>query len=141
MYGANFHHLKLFKFRFIILIMVETKYDYEKDFDVLHIYNSDIDNGIRGGLSYGNFNIDIGINGEIVAIEIEGASSILNLSPEILDDLDSVIIVVKRLNGSFFAGVNVLKDQQSSMVQIGIPIEDMRQFEVLTPHSEKSYSS
>ena len=43
--------------------MVETKYDYEKDFDVLHIYNSDIDNGIRGGLSYGNFNIDIGING------------------------------------------------------------------------------
>lgn len=121
--------------------MVETKYDYEKDFDVLHIYNSDIDNGIRGGLSYGNFNIDIGINGEIVAIEIEGASSILNLSPEILDDLDSVIIVVKRLNGSFFAGVNVLKDQQSSMVQIGIPIEDMRQFEVLTPHSEKSYSS
>lgn len=64
-----------------------TRYDYDENLDILHIYTSEIDDGVKGGLNYGNFNIDIGADDKVVGIELEGASSLLNMSPEALSNL------------------------------------------------------
>ncbi|MAG02521.1 hypothetical protein CMI42_04230 [Candidatus Pacearchaeota archaeon] len=110
---------------------METSYDYAEDLDVLHIFTSEIRDGIKGGLGYGNFNIDIGTDGQIVGIELEGASHILKLNPEILTNLDNVMIIERETDGLIFAGVRVAKGEKSSMVQVNIPREDMDQFGVL----------
>jgi len=103
---------------------METKYDYDEELDILHIYNSEIDNGVKGGLSYGNFNIDLGFNNRVVGVELEGASSVLNLSQETLSNLDSVQLLSRRIGDTLFIGINVIKDKQNSTLQIGVPETD-----------------
>lgn len=36
-------------------------YDYNAELDILHVYSSDIKNGIKGGLSIGDFNVGVGM--------------------------------------------------------------------------------
>ena len=96
----------------------ETRYDYDLDLDILHVYNSDVDNGIKGCLSYDNFNIDVGQDDKVVGVEIEGASEVLRLMPEVLADLDEINLIVKKNGNGLFIGVSVVKGEQKSMVQI-----------------------
>jgi uncharacterized protein YuzE len=98
--------------------MIELKHDYDKELDILHVYNSNIDKGIKGCLTYPNFNIDVGQDDKIVGVEVEGASSILNLSPEILVDLDGVDLIVRKNGNGLFIGVGVVKAGQRSMIQV-----------------------
>ena len=73
--------------------MKKTKCDYDEELDILHIYTSEIDNGIKGGLTCGNFNIDIGTDDKVVGVELEGASSILGIPPEVLSNLNNYLII------------------------------------------------
>ncbi len=97
------------------------RYDYDKELDLLHIYNSNIDKGIKGGLSYGNFNVDIGMNDEIVGIELEGASNVLNMSSSDLSSLDGVELMVRTVGAILLIGVNVIKGQKNSTIQVNVP--------------------
>lgn len=101
----------------------ETKYDYNKDLDIFHIYTSEIDSGIKGGLTYGNFNIDIGENGKILGIELEGASSILNMAPEKLQNLDKTSLIIKKTGNLLFIGFSVVRGSENSIIQINVPME------------------
>lgn len=101
----------------------ETKYDYDKDLDIFHVYTSEIDSGIKGGLTYGNFNIDIGENGKILGIELEGASSILNMAPEKLASLDSARLIIRKTGNLLFIGFSVVKGAENSIIQVNVPME------------------
>jgi uncharacterized protein YuzE len=101
----------------------QTKYDYDKDLDILHIYNSDIDSGIKGGLTFGNFNIDIGDDGKILGIELEGASSLLHMSPEKLACLDKTALIIRKIGNILFLGFSVVKGVENSIIQINLPVE------------------
>lgn len=56
-------------------------YDYESDLDILHVYSSDIKEGIKGCVSIGDINIDVGYNDKIIGVEIEEASKLLKAHP------------------------------------------------------------
>lgn len=103
--------------------MKNTKYDYDQDLDMLHIYTSDIDRGIKGGLTYGNFTIDIGEDDKVVGIELEGASSLLKMSPDILSHLDNVQLSVQKTGNVLFMGFSVAKGNQQSTIQINVPTQ------------------
>ena len=100
-----------------------TQYDYDEDLDILHIYTSEIDNGIKGGLIYGNFNIDIGTDDKVVGVELEGASSILNMPPEVLSKLDNVILIARKEGNMLLIGFTVAKGEQKSTIQINVPTQ------------------
>ncbi len=100
-----------------------TRYDYDENLDILHIYTSEIDNGIKGGLSYGNFNIDIGTDDKVVGIELEGASSLLNMPPEALSSLDNVALIVRKTGNILFIGFTVIKGEQKSTIQMNVPTQ------------------
>ena len=101
----------------------ETKYDYNEELDILHIYTSDIERGIKGCLSYDNFNIDIGEDDKVIGIEIEGASSLLNMSEASLSSLDDVKIIVKKAGNILFIGFSVIKKEQKSTIQFSVPLQ------------------
>jgi uncharacterized protein YuzE len=103
--------------------MKAVKYDYDKGLDSLHIYTSEIDSGIKGGLSYGNFNIDIGIDNKIIGIELEGASSLLNMAPDILSKLDDVALIVRKSGNILFIGFTVARGEKKSTIQVNIPTQ------------------
>lgn len=101
----------------------EIKYDYDSELDMLHVYSSDIDNGIKGCLSIGDFTIDVGQDNKIVGIEIEEASKVLNISSDILNKLDKVELIIKKIGNTLFIGVLVAKGQEKSAIQVTLPSE------------------
>ena len=101
--------------------MKTVKYDYDESLDSLHIYTSEIDSGTKGGLSYGNFNIDVGVDNKIVGIELEGASSLLNMAPKILSDLDNATLIVRKSGNVLFIGFTVVSGEQKSTIQMNVP--------------------
>ena len=103
-----------------------TRYNYDENLDILHIYTSEIDNGIKGSLTYGNFNIDIGTDDKVVGIELEGASSLLNMSPETLSNLNDIALIVRKTGNILFIGFTVIKGEQSSTIQINVPTQKAR---------------
>jgi len=103
--------------------MKTIKYDYDEDLDILHIYTSEIDSGIKGGLTYGNFNIDVGVDDKIVGIELEGASALLNMPPEVLSNLDDVNLLIRNSGNILFLGFTIVKGEKSSTMQVNIPTQ------------------
>lgn len=98
----------------------ETRYDYNEDLDILHVYTSEIDFGIKGCLTYGNFNIDINNDDKVVGVELEGASSVLNMPKNILANLDNVMLIVRKIGSILFIGFTVIKGEQKSTIQINV---------------------
>ena len=101
--------------------MTEMKYDYDEGLDILHVYSSDIKKGIKGCLSIGDFSIDVGIDNDIVGIEIEEASKIFNLSPNVISSLENVSLVVKRQGNMLFMGIAERKGEMKSFIQLTTP--------------------
>lgn len=99
----------------------EIKYDYSSELDILHVYSSEINNGIKGGLSYGDFTFDISNNNKVVGIEIEEASKILKISPDSLERLDSVDLIITKVGNNLFVGVEAHKGRERSAVQFSVP--------------------
>ena len=97
-------------------------YDYDDDLDILHVYSSEIAKGVKGGLSYGDFTIDVGINNKVVGVEIEEASKVLNLLPSVLNNLDKVDLLVRKVGNTLFVGVKVWKSKViNSIIQVPVP--------------------
>ncbi len=100
----------------------QIKYDYNPELDILHVYSKDIENGIKGCLSMGNFNIDVGNNNKIVGIEIEETSKVLRLNPDVLSSPDQVELIVRKSGNMLFMGVRVIKGKINSFIQIPTPL-------------------
>jgi len=99
----------------------EITYDYDEDLDILHVYSSDISQGIKGGLSYGDYTIDIGQDDKVVGVEIEEASKIFQIEPSVLKSLDKVELFVRKVGNILYIGVQVWKSQEKSAVQVTVP--------------------
>ena len=99
----------------------DVKCDYDSDLDIIHIYFSEIDSDIKGCLSYGNFNLDIEEDGRVLGIELEGASSLLKMPSEILSNLDSADLIIRKSGNTLFIGFTVIKGEQKSTIQMNIP--------------------
>lgn len=99
----------------------EFSYDYDSELDILHVYSSEIKEGIKGCLSIGDFNIDIGGDNKIVGVEIEEASKILRLPSEILSSLDTYSLLVRKTGNSLLIGLVVAKEKTNSAIQVTIP--------------------
>lgn len=100
-------------------------YDYSPDFDFIHIYSSDIEKGIKGSISIGDYTIDIGHNGEVVGIEIEEASKLLNMSKDNLRHLDGARLIVRKVGRLLFMGVAVVKNNQDKAVEFSVPASSL----------------
>ncbi|MDP3027680.1 MAG: hypothetical protein Q8N63_08295 [Nanoarchaeota archaeon] len=98
----------------------ETQHDYNEDLDILHVYNSDISSGLKGCLTYGNFNIDISEDNKVVGVELEGASSVLNMPKDKLASLDNAMLMVRKIGNILFIGFTVIKGEQKSTIQINV---------------------
>ncbi len=94
------------------------KWNYDGDLDILHVYSEEIKKGVKGGLSAGNFNIDVGNDNRIVGIEIEEASKVLLLNPSILSSLDEVNLIIRKMGNMLFMGVGVSKGKANSFIQV-----------------------
>lgn len=101
-------------------------YDYDSELDILHVYSSEINEGIKGCLSIGDFNIDIGRDNKVVGIEIEEASKNLRLNSEILSSLDKADIVIRKTRNMLFMGVAVMKGVINSSIQVTTPSNNLQ---------------
>ena len=99
----------------------QTKYDYNEDIDILHIYSDKINQGVKGCLSFGEYTVDIGMDNSVVGIELEEASKLLNLSENDLESLDSVRLIVRKVSNLLFIGFVVMKNQKESTFQFSVP--------------------
>ena len=60
---------------------------------------------------------------KVIGIEIEGASSLLNMSEASLSSLDDVKIIVKKAGNILFIGFSVIKKEQKSTIQFSVPLQ------------------
>ena len=97
-----------------------TSYEYNNSLDIIHIYNSNISNGVKGVLSVGDYSIDVGMENEVVGVEIEEASKVLGMDRESLKDLDSVEILTRASKNLLFIGVRAIKSKEIATVQFNI---------------------
>lgn len=71
-----------------------TKYEYEKEYDILNLYLNDNPEDIYGSLPFNNLVIDIAKDGSIVGLQIDNASDYLGVSPSLLQEIISANIRV-----------------------------------------------
>jgi len=102
----------------------EIKFEYNKESDSLHIYSDDIKQGVKGCIEVGYSTIDVGMDNSIVGIEIEQASKIFQTSPEFLEDLDDVDLKVMNIDNSLFVGVNLVRGEEKSNLQLNFPVQE-----------------
>ena len=100
-------------------------YDYDKELDILHVYSEEIKQGVKGCLSIGDFNIDIGNDNKIVGIELEEATKNLNLPPETLNSPDNVSLIVRKTGNILFMGVGVIKGSVKSSTHVTTPSQNI----------------
>tara|TARA_Y100000310_G_scaffold333395_1_gene410858 strand:+ start:1112 stop:1456 length:345 start_codon:yes stop_codon:yes gene_type:complete len=101
----------------------DINYDYDKDLDILHVYSSEIKQGIKGNISFGYSTLDIGYNGKIVGMEIEEASKLFKVSSEVLSKLDNVSLEIRKMGNLLFIGVFLKKGFVKTNFQINFPVK------------------
>lgn len=92
--------------------------DYDSELDILHVYSEEIKDGVKGCLSIGDFNMDVGNDDKIVGIELEQASKNLNLSPEILSSPNKVDLTVRKSGNALFMGVGITRGTIRSFTHV-----------------------
>ena len=98
-------------------------YDYDENLDALHIYSSDIKEGVKGSISFGYSIIDISFNNKVVGVEIGEASKIFQISPEILSNLDTIDLKTIKVGNVLLIGVNLAKGEIKTNFQLNFPIQ------------------
>ncbi len=96
-------------------------FDYDSELDILHVFSDEIKEGVKGCLSIGDFNIDVGNDNKIVGIEVEEASKVLNLSSEILSSPDSVDLIIRKTGNMLFMGVKVMRGKIDTTINVTAP--------------------
>ena len=96
----------------------DIQYDYDDELDILHVYSEEINKGIKGCLSIGDFNISVDDDNKIVGMELEEASKNLRMSPVMLSNLDKVSLIAEKRGNGLFMGINVIKGAISSATHI-----------------------
>jgi len=99
----------------------EIGYDYDSELDILHVYSDEIKEGVKGCLSIGDFNIDVGNDNKVVGIELEEASKNLRLHSEILSSPDKVELIIRKTGNNLFMGIGVIKGEIKSYTHITAP--------------------
>jgi len=99
----------------------KTAHDYDSELDILHVYSEEIKDGIKGCLSVGDFNIDVGSGNKIVGIELEEASKNLGLSPKILSAPDKINLIIRKTGNTLFMGIGIAKGTISSSTHVTAP--------------------
>ncbi|HQI57947.1 MAG TPA: DUF2283 domain-containing protein [Candidatus Pacearchaeota archaeon] len=92
--------------------------DYDSELDIFHVYLEDIKNGIKGCISIGDFNIDIGNDNKIVGMEVEQASNNLGVSPDILSSPNEVDLIIRKSGNVIFMGVKVIKGEIKAFTNV-----------------------
>ncbi len=100
-------------------------FDYDSELDILHVYSDEINEGVKGCLSMGDFNIDIGNDNKVVGIEVEEASKIFNLSPDILVSPDSVNLIVRKTGNMLFIGIGIIRGKINTTINVTAPSNKM----------------
>lgn len=99
-------------------------HEYNNELDILHVYTDEIKQGVKGCISIGYSTLDINNDNEVIGIEIEEASEIFQVSKEFLSDLDNVGLGITNVNNNLFIGVNLIKGQEKTNLQLNFPNKD-----------------
>jgi len=97
------------------------EYDYDSELDIFHVYSEDIKEGVKGCMSIGDFNIDVGNDNKIIGIELEQASKNLNIPSKVLSSLDNVNLIVRKSGNTLFMGIGVIKGTIKSFTHVTAP--------------------
>ncbi|MBU3923510.1 MAG: DUF2283 domain-containing protein [Nanoarchaeota archaeon] len=62
-------------------------FEYDKEEDVFYIYNSDLPKIVCGSIVCGDVVFDISGDGEVVGMQIEGASDFFGFSLDVFDNI------------------------------------------------------
>ncbi|MFH1592379.1 MAG: DUF2283 domain-containing protein [Candidatus Woesearchaeota archaeon] len=85
--------------------MEEKNFDYDGVSDSLIVSRKKIDEKVQGSAEIGNLILDFTSSGRVVSVEIQHISKFLemmNISPDILDELTSVDLIVQNQRGDLF---------------------------------------
>ena len=96
-------------------------FDYDIELDILHVFSDDIKTGVNGCLSMGDFNIDISNDNKVVGIEVEEASKVFNLSPDILVSPDSINLIIRKTGNMLFIGVGIIRGEINTTINVTTP--------------------
>ena len=85
--------------------MEEKNFDYDDISDSLIISRKQTDEKVQGSAEIGNLILDFTSNGKIVNVEFQHISQFLemmNISPNILNELTAVDVIVQKQKGAIF---------------------------------------
>lgn len=101
--------------------MKDINYEYDNDLDIFNIYSAEIKEGVKGCISIGYFTIDISPNNKIVGVEIEEASKLFKVSPEVLLNPDNVDLIIRNESNMLLIGISLNKGMINSHFQFNLP--------------------
>jgi len=111
--------------------MKKDNYEYENDLDILYINNNPDKEKVEGSMVFGNVVVDVGVEGKILGVEIDPASKFLNLSPEILSNLDVAEVRVMHLGNMVTFGIVIKTPLKEHVFQFAVP-EDHKKVPVIS---------
>lgn len=92
---------------------VSKNFEYDKEIDSLYIYNNDQSEEIIGSIPIGNLIFDIGTSGRLVGLEIDNASSFLNIDPKLLMNIKTAKIWVKKQGNILSLGFSIMAAKET----------------------------
>ena len=100
--------------------MKDKNFEYDAELDNFSIY-SNKDEEIIGSLPFGNFIYDIGLSGEVIKVEIDNASKVFNVSPEVFKLAEEATLSVTTDRNMLILGFRIKLNKQIFVFYNSIP--------------------
>ncbi|MBU2562198.1 MAG: DUF2283 domain-containing protein [Nanoarchaeota archaeon] len=86
-------------------------FEYNSELDSLYLY-SGINENVLGVINIEDLIFDVGVSGKLVGLEIENASKVFNVNPQLFSKLDNCKLFVKKQGNLIFLGFrfNIMKE-------------------------------
>mgnify|MGYP001567436492 CR=1 FL=1 len=102
------------------------KAEYNNELDILHVYSSEIEKGVKGCISFGYATLDISYDNKIIGLEIEEASRILNVSQNVLSGLEETNLIIRKEGNMLLVGIFLAKGEIKTNFQFNFPSQNMQ---------------
>jgi uncharacterized protein YuzE len=103
--------------------MGKNNFEYNSDEDILYLYGTDSPVDVNGSIVLNNLIVDLSSSGTVIGLQIENASSFLNIPGELLDSIKSAELRVLRQSNTVLIGwkIQAGKNNQIIMNNLVLP--------------------
>jgi len=103
-----------------IFNMKAKNFEYDSELDNFYIY-SEKDEEIVGSLPFGNLIYDIGSSGDVIKLEIDNASKVFNVNPNILQSAENATLTISTSGNMLMLGFRILLAKKEFVFVNSIP--------------------